>query len=275
MKTGLYLPATDSLKQTIRHLILSPIDIFESITGKRPYGVPPRRALPCHRDMYLERGKKLFNHFRQFTALQPGHAVLDVDPHYGEFAVQLSRYLNEHGFYQGLNHISAEADFCKRYIVRLHPNFSFQLKNIYSPPVQASGHSGNVFSKFGLSGHQYDRVFLSTAIAHLLPAGVPSLLEELSQVMKPGSKCIMQLFIVNCESENLMLTQPAALHFPVNKGLYRLQSKTGKLLVAYDEEWLFEKLENAGLKMESIKYGSWCGRKHFFEYEDMLICSKV
>ena len=38
---------------------------------------------------------------------------------------------------------------------------------------------------------------------------------------------------------------------------------------------LVKKVENAGLKMESIKYGSWCGRKSYLDYADMLICSKV
>jgi hypothetical protein len=45
--------------------------------------------------------------------------------------------------------------------------------------------------------------------------------------------------------------------------------------VAYDEEWLLEKLENAGLKMESIQYGQWCGRDSYFDYQDLVICSKV
>jgi len=66
------------------------------------------------------------------------------------------------------------------------------------------------------------------------------------------------------------------MNFPINKGFYRLHSsQVDTANVAYDEEWILEKLENAGLKMEIIKYGQWVGRSIYFDYQDLLICTKV
>ena len=66
------------------------------------------------------------------------------------------------------------------------------------------------------------------------------------------------------------------MDFPINNGFYRLHSsQVDTANVAYDEEWLLEKLGNAGLKMETIKYGQWCGRTSFFDYQDLMICRKA
>jgi len=275
MKPGLYYLHSASFKLLIRQLTLLPVDILESVTGKRPHGIPPRRKLPCKRQEYVDRGKKLFSYFREYTDLQPAHAVLDTDPRNGELAVQLSRYLDKNGSYHGFDHDPERVDFCKRYITRLHPNFSFQFSNNFIRQGNASASKDHHLNPVPVTGNCYDLVFLSSAPAFMMPAEAELLLHEVSRVMKPGGSCMMQLYIVNCESENLMITRPTPLNFPVNKGLYRLQSKTGNSLVAFDEEWLLGKLENAGLKMKSIKYGSWCGRKHFLAFEDTLICSKV
>lgn len=275
MKPGLYDPHSASFKLLIRQLTLLPIDILESVTGKRPHGIPPRRKLPCKRHEYLDRGQKIFTYFREYTDLQPANSVLDVNPRNGELAFQLSRYLDEHGSYHGFDYDLKRVDFCKRYIKRLHPNFSFGSRSTFIRYGSTTEGKDKSFNPIPVTVKYYDMVFLSSALALMMPAEAELLLEDISRVMKPGGRCMMQLYIVNCESENLMITRPTTLNFPVNKGLYRLQSKTGNSLVAFDEEWLLGKLENAGLKMESIKYGSWCGRKHFLDYKDTLICSKV
>jgi hypothetical protein len=94
--------------------------------------------------------------------------------------------------------------------------------------------------------------------------------------MKPGATCLMSFFIINSESEDLMIRQPNHMGFPVDKGFYRLHSsKVDTANVAYNEDWILEKLENASLKMETIKYGQWCDRVSYFDYQDLLICSKI
>ena len=109
-----------------------------------------------------------------------------------------------------------------------------------------------------------------------MPAEVEQYINETGRIMKSGATSLMFFYIVNCESEDLMIKRPTQMNFPYNKGFYRLRSlQSENQHIAYDEEWLLEKLSAAGLKMESIKYGQWCGRVNYLDYQDMILCRKT
>jgi hypothetical protein len=45
--------------------------------------------------------------------------------------------------------------------------------------------------------------------------------------------------------------------------------------VAYSEEDVLSDFENAGMSVEPVRYGSWCGRAEFLSYQDVLIAKKT
>lgn len=226
-------------------------------------------------DEYLNEGEKHLTYFQELADLQPDYSVLEAGCGTGRMALPLTRFLNNKGEYQGFDDAKGDINWCKKNISEKHPNFHFQYTESKNRTSGTSTNADAAHFVFPYDDAKFDFVFLSSVFTYLKPADVENYINEIGRVMKPGATSLMTLFIVNCVSEDLMIKKPTQMHFPFNKGFYRLRSlQADKKQIAYDEEWILEKLQNAGLKMESIQYGSWCGRQHFFDFPDLIICSK-
>jgi ubiquinone/menaquinone biosynthesis C-methylase UbiE len=276
MKRFLYYLLPAPIRLLARRLYYLPVDSYDCISGKRIDSVPPRGKIFIGHGDYVKQGEKFLTYFRELAGLKPNHAVLDVGCGIGRMAVPLTRFLNDTGSYDGFDIVKSGIDWCNKHISTTYPNFRFRYTGLYN---QLYNTSDKVLASnfiFPYPDAKFDFVFLTSVFTHMLPAEVEHYINEISRVMKSGATCLMSFFVVNCESEDLMIKQPTHMNFPYNKGFYRLHSsQVDTANVAYDEEWLLEKLENAGLKMNEIKYGQWCGRDNYFDYQDLLICSKV
>jgi len=203
----------------------------------------------------------------ELAGLNTDQDVLEIGCGSGQMALPLLGYFSEKGSYNGFDSDKNGIYFCNKNIAAHHPDFTFQF-------IENDHYRSNFILPY--SEKQFDFVFLTSAFTRLMPPQIEQYINEISRVMKTGALCVMSLFIINCESEDLIIKKPAHMNFPLNKGFYRLQNAPyNSPIVAYDEEWLLIKLESAGLKMETIKYGQWCGRTYYLEYLDLLICRKV
>ncbi len=253
-----------------------PIDTYDYILGKRPSGVPPRGKIFMGYGDFLKQGEKFLVYFQELAGLKPDHNILDVGCGIGRMAVPLTSFLNEKGTYDGFDIVKSDINWCNKHISGEYPNFRFKYTGLYNKLYITSDKSDAGNFIFPYASGKFNFAFLTSVFTHLMPKEAEQYIKEIGRVMKPKATCLISLFIVNCESEDLMIKQPTHMNFPVNKGFYRLQSSHDNTAnVAYDEEWLLEKLENAGLKLDSIHYGRWCGRDNFLEHQDLMICSKV
>jgi len=276
MKRFLNYLLPDSSRLLARRIYFLPIDAYEYITGKRPKGIPPRGKILISQSDYVKQGEKFLSYFQELAGLKPEHAVLDVGCGTGIMALPFTRFLSKSGSYDGFDSVKSGISWCNKRISTEYPNFRFQYIGLHNHHSNTSekADAGNFI--FPYSDEKFDFVFLTSVFTHMMPKEVEHYISEISRVIKSGSTCLMSFFIVNCESEDLMIKQPTHMNFPINKGYFRLNTtQVGTTNVAYDEEWLLEQLENAGLKMETIKYGQWCGRSIFFDYQDLLVCRKV
>jgi ubiquinone/menaquinone biosynthesis C-methylase UbiE len=277
MKRFLYYLLPTPIRLFARRLYYLPGDILDSITGKRPEGVPPRGKIFIGPGDYVQLGEKFLGYFKDLGGLQPEHSVLDIGCGIGRMALPLTGFLNTKGSYDGFDIVKSGIDWCNKHIAAKYPNFHFQFTGLYNQLYNTSDKSDASSFVFPYDDEKFDFVFLTSVFTHMMPAEVEHYINEIGRVMKPGATCMMSFFIVNCESEDLMIRQLSLINFPLNKGFYRLHSSKVNTanVVAYDEEWLLDKLEKAGLKMETIQYGQWCGRTSYFDYKDLLLCSKI
>lgn len=275
MKRFLYYLLPVSLRLFARRMYYLPVDIFDSVTGRRPAGVPPRGKIFIGPGDYVKLGEKFLRYFIEIGGLKPDHAVLDIGCGIGRMALPLTTYLNQNGSYDGFDIVKSGIDWCNKNIAGKYPNFRFQYTGMYNQLYNTSDKVDASNFIFPYENNKFDFIFLTSVFTHMMPAEVEHYMKEIGRVMKPGAKCLISAFIINCESEDLMIKKPTHMNFPVNKGFYRLHSAQVETAnVAYDEEWFLEKLEKGGLKLDEIKYGEWCGRSEYFDYQDLLICSK-
>lgn len=276
MKRFLYYFLPVPVRLFARRLYYLPVDVFETLTNKRPSGVPPRGMVFTGPGDYVKLGQRFLGYFIDYAGLKPQHSVLDVGSGIGRMALPLTQYLNTKGTYDGFDIVKSGIDWCNKHIASRFPNFRFQHTGLYNQLYNTAVKTDASTFVFPYADAQFDFVFLTSVFTHMMPAEVENYISQISRVMKPEATCLISAFIINCESEDLMITKPTHMNFPYNKGFYRLHSaRVDTANVAYDEEWLLEKLEKAGLEMQTIKYGEWCGRSHFFDYQDLVICRKV
>jgi len=275
MKRQLFYLLPVQLRYFLRRLYYLPVDLYEYAMGKRPQGVPPRGKIFIGHGDYVKVGEKYLTYFQELAGLQPDHAVLDVGCGIGRMALPLTHFLNHKGSYDGFDIVKSGIDWCNKHIASKYPNFRFQYTGLYNQLYNVSDKADARNFVFPYEDSKFDFVFLTSVFTHMMPAEVEHYINEISRVMKPGATTLMSFFIINCASEDLMIKKPTHMNFPINKGFYRLHSpKVATANVAYDEEWLLDKLEKAGLEMQTIKYGQWCGRDHYFDYQDLVICRK-
>ena len=276
MKRFLYYLLPTSFRLLARRIYFLPIDTYEYVTGKRQKGIPPRGKIFIGHGDYVKQGEKFLVYFKELAGLKPEHAVLDVGCGIGRMALPLTHFLNDKGSYNGFDIVKSGIDWCNKHISGEYPNFRFQYTGLYNQLYNTSDKADAGNFVFPYADEKFDFVFLTSVFTHMMPKEVEQYIYEIGRVMKPGATCLISFFIVNCESEDLMIKQPTIMDFPINNGFYRLHSSlVDTANVAYDEEWLLEKLGNAGLKMETIKYGQWCGRSSYFDYQDLMICRKA
>jgi SAM-dependent methyltransferase len=275
MKRQLYYLLSAPMRLLVRRIYYLPLDLFETMTRKRPEGVPPRGMVFVGYGDYVKQGKKFLEYFKTLAGLKPDHHVLDVGCGIGRMAYPLTAYLTEKGSYDGFDIVKSGIDWCRKNISRKHPNFRFIHTGLYNQLYNTGAKTGAGRFVFPYEGNSFDFVFLTSVFTHMMPDEVENYIGQISRVMKPGATCLVSFFLINEESENLMKLHPTHMNFPVNKGFYRLHSiQVDTANVAYDESWVREKMNSQGIGIEAIHYGQWCDRSSFTDYQDLVICRK-
>ena len=80
--------------------------------------------------------------------------------------------------------------WCQQKITAKHPNFRFQVTNIYNPCQSGKGRQKAHEYRFRYEDKSFDGVFLASVFAHFVPKEMTRYVFEISHVRKKGSRCI-------------------------------------------------------------------------------------
>lgn len=267
-----YYSLPPALRFAARRLFYFPVDVWETLSGRRDPLSPPRGMIYTGSGDFRAQGKRMAAIFQQYAGLEPKHRVLDVGSGIGRIAAALTRVLDSKGSYEGFDVVKMGVRWCSRHISARFPNFQFQFVPLGNDLYRSDGLSASDFT-FPYPDDDFDFVCVISVFTHMLPAEVERYLQEIKRVLRPGGYCCCTFFLFNEAVGNLSEGNPE-FNFPHDYGHYRLMdARVQSANVAYDEQWLQECLARCGLVADEIHYGYWHGqpKENCIDFQDVVI----
>ena len=250
--------------------------------------VPPADLLfdaTSNAEAFKSHGKGFSDHFLIGKGgLKRSDRVLDVGSGNGQKARALTEYLNSDGSYEGLEIVIEGVDWCNEHY-KAYPNFRFSHADIYSSFYNPTGATRAAKYQFPHPSEDFDFVFLSSILTHMLPKEMRHYFDEIARVLRPGGTALITFFLLNQGSRDylaLKSDQPGGfdkegeLNLPheLDDGLCRLWDPAlPEKAVAHDEERVRAFYRETGFEIVDVTYGSWCRRDHP-ALQDVIVARK-
>lgn len=198
--------------------------------------------------------------------------VLDVGCGYGRMACGLLGYLSASGSYAGFDIERAMLDWASSEIGGRYPNFRFQYAPIYNSKYNPTGSVDPEQYVFPYADASFDFAFLTSVFTHMPGGQVRHYMDEVRRVLRAGGRALISCFLLNGESSGLIAAGESRLGLSHPYGDGRVMDLAyPDAAVGYDEALFRGWLQVRRLMVEETHYGSWCGRRDFLSYQDVLI----
>lgn len=241
------------------------VEGIERVLGRHDPLVPPGRLMfvgGTRRD-FRSLGNKWVQTFIRVAELKPDEQVLDVGCGNGRMAVALTQYLSPQGRYEGFDIVKAGIDWCEHNISTRFTNFGFRHADVHNAEYNPGGRLDGSQYRFPYPDESFDFVFLTSVFTHMLPRDVRHYTTEVGRVLKPTGRCLSTFFLMNPEARQLIDSGAVGSErsFRCNCGEHwTMGQEVAEAAVAYSEESVRELFRNAGLFVQRVLYGAWCGR---------------
>jgi SAM-dependent methyltransferase len=265
-----------SIKKRIAPAYYKMLDLYDYIFHSDEKLLPPRALRFVGNGDFLKIGKVFLNTFIEKAHLQKTDDVLDVGCGIGRMAIPLVNYLNNDASYEGFDIVEKGIKWCEKNITPKHPNFHFQIADLYNKRYYPKGKYKASEYKFPFADNSFDFIFLTSVFTHMLPDEIENYTSEISRVLRKNGRCLITFFILNETSETLLAKGGCAFDFKNNYGIYRVQNEQlPEDAVAYQETHIKELFDKYSLTIKQpILYGSWCNRENPYSFQDIIIVEK-
>jgi SAM-dependent methyltransferase len=243
-------------------------DLADALRGTRDPELPPRRLqVAVGAGDFRSIGEQFRRHFVELAGLEPRHDVLDVGSGSGRMAYALKDWLT--GSYEGFDVVPAAVEWCQREITVRHPNFHFQVADIRSERYNPAGSYDAADYRFPYEAASFDFAFLTSVFTHLPRPALENYLAELARVLRPGGRCLATYFLMN---DDAVSTMGGRGEFGFEQGgQFVVDPRVPERAAAFREQDVHELHERNGLPIESVHYGSWCGREQYTSFQDITV----
>jgi len=271
----IYYSISPSQRLWARRIAFLPVDVWETLAGKRSKNIPPRGMIYTGAGSFVKAGQQYVHFFKKYGHLKPNHRVLDVGSGIGRMALPLNEYLNEEGSYEGFDIVETGVKWCQKNISDKYPNFHFRLIHLKNDLYSSDGNSAKAF-RFPYADNEFDFVFLTSVFTHMVPDEVENYMSEIKRTLKKGGKCFATFFVYGISVPENIIKKPY-FSFPIDKGYYKLlDSKVQSANVAYDYNYINTTLSQ-GMNLKSFIPGHWRGIKAdetINDFQDIVIFEK-
>lgn len=255
-------------------------DAADALAGRRDPLIPPTRLMfdgIRSVEAYKANGAEFMAHFRELADLRPHESVLDVGSGIGRKTLPLTQYLNASGRYEGFDITEAGVLWCQKNITSRHPNFRFQLADVYNGHYRPNGKYKASEFRFPYDDSSFDLVTLGSVFTHMMPEEVEHYLSEIARVLRPGGRSLITWFLLEPESLASLKAGTSTIPFFHERGPCRIADPADpERAVAFDESYALGRYAANGLTLyKPIRRGSWCARQPASStYQDIVVTIK-
>jgi len=269
-------PIRQIVRGTRKGIVDFSLDTIDSWFGRCDEFTPPRRKTFVGFGDFKKTGDEFLRYFIELGDFKPHERVLDVGCGLGRMALALTKYLDARGGYEGFDIVPEGIVWCQEKIAAKYPHFHFQLFDVYNKMYNPQGKYQAAAHSFPYPDESFDFVFLTSVFTHMLPPDMQNYFAEIKRVLKRRGRCLITFFLLNEESLQLVEAKESVEDLRYSFDGYRVNDdQTPESVVAYDEKMIRELYAKHELQIkEPIYYGSWCGRKKFLSYQDLVISTR-
>jgi SAM-dependent methyltransferase len=255
---------------------LSPIDYISRVINNKK-NLPPlylRRYVGPLRS-FESSGAEFRSYLQLLAELKPSDSVLDIGCGCGMMGIYLQEYLNETGYYTGVDISRSAIKWPHKNITGKYPNFKFLHIDINNLTYNPKGKLNAENFIFPFKDASFDIILLKSVFTHLRPAQVENYLKEIARLLKKGGRCLGTFFLLNDEQQALDRQGRNKLKFLFGEGEWRyVYEHSPESAMAFDERYILNLLEKNGLALKnSIYYGKWSGRSGLSD-QDIIVFEK-
>jgi SAM-dependent methyltransferase len=244
----------------LRRLYFLPLDVIDRLVGDRDELVPPKsKIFTGSVDDFAETGTDLVEHLVDLGCLGPQSKVLDVGSGMGRLAVALLSYRGEQASYDGLEIVREGVEWCNSNITAKHPNYRFELADIYNKEYNPTGRVPAWAYRFPYADDSFDLVVLVSVFTHMLPDDMEQYISEIGRVLRPGGHCFATYSLLDPESKRRMQAGESQRRFTQVGAHWVVDTKVPELATAYEEAFVRDLFARHAQSC-SVHYGTWSGR---------------
>jgi SAM-dependent methyltransferase len=243
--------------------------------------INPSLPLPNKEDMhmiggaFLPVGLEFLSYLIHYAHLKLTDHVLDVGCGVGRLAYVLAYYLKPTAHYAGFDIIDNLIQWTQANITPQFPNFQFQKVNIHNKWYNPEGDIEAKDFIFPYPDASFDVIFLTSVFTHVRGYEISHYLDEIKRVLKPGGRCLFTCFLLNEESQSLIKDGKSTQNLIYDLGdCITSNQEKPENATGFLEPVVASLIGDRGFSLLSKHYGSWCGRKDFTTYQDMLVILK-
>ena len=137
--------------------------------------------------------------------------------------------------------------------------FRFRHADLRNPAYNPGGSITASDYRFEYDDHAFDLVIATSLFTHLLADAADHYLAEAARVLAPGGRMLCTWYVVP-DADRLDPPGGFRRMDPASPALVR-HSDVPEEAVAFDEDWVRDRLAAHGLRLRSLARGTWAGRE--------------
>ncbi len=233
--------------------------------GPRDYGI------------FRRNGDEFFNIFTGQCGLKNTDRIFDIGCGAGRKTIPLLDFVDPgSGGYDGLDVYQPHVDWCRKTMQAEYPHFRFHFKDIWSKLYNPTGRLKAAEVRFPFSDASFDFIIMGSVFTHLFMDDTAHYISEIGRVTRRGARGMVSFFLLNPESEKLIGEGRSEVNLVHDdgSGCKADNAERYESAVGHDERKIRTLFAAQGFDARPF-YGSWCGRKDFLSYQDVVRIEKV